>query len=145
MTLGEQVVEPLIVHGIKDVDLKARAAELLSQVGLGADFSDRYPHQLSGGQARRVGVARALALEPGLIIADEPTAGLDVSIQGDVLNLLNEIQERTGVAILIITHNMSVVRHCADPGDRAFARRGRRGRPLRPRSSPIRPKPTPGR
>ncbi len=114
VTLGEQVVEPLIVHGVKNVDLKARAAELLSQVGLGDDYAERYPHQLSGGQARRVGVARALALEPSLIIADEPTAGLDVSIQGDVLNLLNEIQERTGVAILIITHNMSVVRHCAD-------------------------------
>jgi len=114
VTLGEQVVEPLIVQGVKDVDLKARAAELLSQVGLGPDFAGRYPHQLSGGQARRVGVARAVVLEPDLIIADEPTAGLDVSIQGDVLNLLNEIQERTGVSILIITHNMSVVRHCAD-------------------------------
>ena len=114
VTLGEQIVEPLIVHDIQGVDLKARALELLRQVGLGPDYADRYPHQLSGGQARRVGVARALALEPALIVADEPTAGLDVSIQGDVLNLLNEIQERTGVAILIITHNMSVVRHCAD-------------------------------
>lgn len=114
VTIGEQVVEPLIVQGIKGVDLPARALELLGQVGLGSDFLDRYPHQLSGGQARRVGVARALALEPELIIADEPTAGLDVSIQGEVLNLLNEIQERLGVAILIITHNMSVVRHSAD-------------------------------
>lgn len=82
--------------------------------GLDASFAKRYPHQMSGGQARRVGVARALMLNPSLIIADEPTAGLDVSIQGDVLNLLNEIQERTSVAILLITHNMSVVRHCAD-------------------------------
>ncbi len=114
VTVGEQVVEPLIVQGVKGVDLPARAIELLRQVGLGPEFVGRYPHQLSGGQARRVGVARALALEPSLIVADEPTAGLDVSIQGDVLNLLNEIQERAGVAILIITHNMSVVRHAAD-------------------------------
>ncbi len=114
VTIGEQVVEPLIVQGVKGVNLPDRALELLAQVGLGPQFADRYPHQLSGGQARRVGVARALALEPELIIADEPTAGLDVSIQGEVLNLLNEIQERLGVAILIITHNMSVVRHSAD-------------------------------
>ncbi len=114
VTVGEQVVEPLIVQGIKGVNLRNRALELLSQVGLGPEFAGRYPHELSGGQARRVGVARALALEPELIIADEPTAGLDVSIQGDVLNLLNQVQERAGVAILIITHNMSVVRHCAD-------------------------------
>lgn len=114
VSLGEQIVEPLVVHGVKGVDLTARAHELLRQVGLGPDYADRYPHQLSGGQARRIGIARALALEPALIIADEPTAGLDVSVQGDVLNLLNAIQERTGVAILIITHNMSVVRHCAD-------------------------------
>ncbi len=112
--LGKQVVEPLLIHRQGGGDLRARALELLAQVGLGAEFAERYPHQLSGGQARRVGVARALALEPRLIVADEPTAGLDVSIQGDILNLLNEIQERSGVAILIITHNMSVVRHCAD-------------------------------
>ncbi len=114
VTLGKQVVEPLVVHGQGERDLRARALELLGQVGLGPEFAERYPHQLSGGQARRVGVARALALQPDLIVADEPTAGLDVSIQGDVLNLLNEIQEETGVAILIITHNMSVVRHSAD-------------------------------
>jgi ABC-type oligopeptide transport system ATPase subunit len=83
-------------------------------VQLPADFAERYPHQLSGGQARRVAVARALALEPKLIIADEPTAGLDVSIQGEILNLLAQIQDRTGVTILIITHNLNVVRHISD-------------------------------
>ena len=114
MTIGEQIVEPLVIHGDGTCNLKERSALLLRQVGLGPEFSERYPHELSGGQARRVGVARALALEPKLIIADEPTAGLDVSIQGDVLNLLNEIQEQTGVSILFITHNMSVVRHSAD-------------------------------
>lgn len=114
MKIGEQIVEPLIVHGETGADRDAIVSKLLIDVGLPAHFASRYPHELSGGQARRVGVARALALSPKLIIADEPTAGLDVSVQGEVLNLLNEIQENTGVSILIITHNMSVVRHSAD-------------------------------
>lgn len=114
VTIGEQILEPLIVQGRRDLDRRETLNRLLTNVGLPVSFASRYPHQLSGGQARRVGVARALALDPELIIADEPTAGLDVSVQGEVLNLLNEIQERTGVSILIITHNMSVVRHCAD-------------------------------
>ncbi|MGC1426948.1 MAG: ABC transporter ATP-binding protein [Albidovulum sp.] len=114
MTIGEQILEPFTVQGRKGFDRQETVSSLLRNVGLPKDFATRYPHQLSGGQARRVGVARALALDPELIIADEPTAGLDVSVQGEVLNLLNEIQERTGVSILIITHNMSVVRHCAD-------------------------------
>ena len=83
-------------------------------VGLGEDFADRYPHQLSGGQARRVGVARALALRPDILIADEPTAGLDVSIQGEVLNLLSGLQQEMGLGIMIITHNLNIVRHVAD-------------------------------
>jgi ABC-type oligopeptide transport system ATPase subunit len=83
-------------------------------VGLNSDFADRYPHQLSGGQARRVGVARALALRPDLLIADEPTAGLDVSIQGEVLNLLSDLQKEMGLGIMIITHNLNIVRHVAD-------------------------------
>jgi peptide/nickel transport system ATP-binding protein len=83
-------------------------------VNLPAHFADRYPYQLSGGQARRVGVARALALEPKLILADEPTAGLDVSVQGDLLNLMNDLRERLGLAMVIITHNLNVVRHVAD-------------------------------
>ena len=87
---------------------------LLQLVGLEADFSRRYPHQLSGGQARRICVARALAQEPKLLIADEPTAGLDVSIQGEVLNLLAELQEQFQIPILIITHNLNIVRHVSD-------------------------------
>ncbi|NKC12156.1 MAG: ATP-binding cassette domain-containing protein [Gammaproteobacteria bacterium] len=83
-------------------------------MGLAGDFADRYPHQLSGGQARRVGVARAIALDPRLIIADEPTAGLDVSVQGEILNLLNGLRERLGLAMIIITHNLHVVHHVAD-------------------------------
>ena len=78
------------------------------------NFANRYPHQLSGGQARRVGVARAIALNPKLIIADEPTAGLDVSVQGEVLNLLNDLRERLDLALVIITHNLHVVHHVAD-------------------------------
>lgn len=113
-TVGATLAEPFTVHGLGNHDLKAEAVELLRKVGLPADFAGRYPHQLSGGQARRVGVARALALSPKLIIADEPTAGLDVSVQGEVLNLLNELQQRLGLSMLIITHNLNVVRHVAD-------------------------------
>lgn len=114
VSISEQVVEPLIVHGRKSEATRDRALELLTQVGLDASFANRYPHELSGGQARRAGVARALALSPQLIVADEPTAGLDVSIQGEVVNLLNTLQEQMGLSILLITHNMNVVRHAAD-------------------------------
>ncbi|WP_337918513.1 ABC transporter ATP-binding protein [Pseudaminobacter soli (ex Zhang et al. 2022)] len=105
--------EPFKVHGV-DADLSQEVARLLTQVGLSPDFADRFPHQLSGGQARRVGVARALALRPKLVIADEPTAGLDVSVQGELLNLMNDLQAKLGVAFLMITHNLHVVRHVAD-------------------------------
>ena len=114
MKVGSLITEPLVVHGIKGRDHHAEAVRLLQMVRLPADFIERYPHELSGGQARRVAVARALALSPKLIIADEPTAGLDVSIQGEIINLLAQIQEDTGVAILIITHNLNVVRHISD-------------------------------
>ncbi|OLO12643.1 peptide ABC transporter ATP-binding protein [Chromohalobacter japonicus] len=112
LSIASLVTEPLKIQGRKcspdDAD------RLLSMVGLSTDLGSRYPHQLSGGQARRVGVARALALDPKLLIADEPTAGLDMSVQGEILNLLNEIQSRTGVAILVITHNLNLVRHVTD-------------------------------
>ena len=106
--------EPFIIHGVKKRDARAEVKRLLEMVGLPADFADRYPHQLSGGQARRVGVARALALSPKLILADEPTAGLDVSVQGELLNLLNELRDKTGLAMMLITHNLHVIRHVAD-------------------------------
>ncbi|UWQ32167.1 ABC transporter ATP-binding protein [Leisingera sp. M527] len=114
VTIAEQVVEPLIVHGRRAEATRTRAIELLTQAGLGEAYADRFPHELSGGQARRAGVARALALSPSLVVADEPTAGLDVSVQGEVVNLLNTLQEQMGLSILLITHNMSVVRHAAD-------------------------------
>ena len=113
MTIGEALCEPFRIHG-RGREGPGEAIRLLEMVGLGADIAARYPHQLSGGQARRIGVARALALQPDMVIADEPTAGLDVSIQGDVLNLLIGLQERMGLGILIITHNLNVVRHVAD-------------------------------
>ena len=114
LTVRSLVAEPFHIHGIKIPDMDTRAAELLSMVGLAPHFFARYPHELSGGQARRVGVARALALEPSLIIADEPTAGLDVSVQGEILNLMAELQERLALSYLIITHNLPVVRHVSD-------------------------------
>lgn len=114
LTIRSLITEPYRIQGMKDRDLDAEAKRLLEMVNLPVHFADRYPYQLSGGQARRVGVARALALEPKLILADEPTAGLDVSVQGELLNLLNDLRERLGLAMVIITHNLSVVRHVAD-------------------------------
>lgn len=114
MTVGDLVTEPFRIHGAEGRNLRDETQRLLSLVGLPVEFASRYPHQLSGGQARRVGVARAIALDPTLVIADEPTAGLDVSVQGEVLNLLNELRERLGLAMVIITHNLHVVHHVAD-------------------------------
>ena len=114
LTVKSLITEPFVIHGIKGKNLDAEARRLLALVGLPADFVGRYPHQLSGGQARRVGVARALALSPKLIIADEPTAGLDVSVQGEILNLLARLQRELGLTYLIITHNLAVVRHVSD-------------------------------
>lgn len=114
MRLGQSVTEPLVIHGALTGDRRTRAVELLGQVGLTPGFADRYPHEVSGGQARRATVARALALNPALVIADEPTAGLDLSVQGELLNLLNALQARLGIAFLMITHNLAVARHVTD-------------------------------
>lgn len=114
LTIRNLITEPYRIQGMKNRDMDAEAKRLLEMVNLPAHFADHYPYQLSGGQARRVGVARALALEPKLILADEPTAGLDVSVQGELLNLMNDLRERLGLAMVIITHNLNVVRHVAD-------------------------------
>lgn len=114
MTVRKSLGEPFRIHPDLAGDPDESAMELLSMVGLSKDFADRYPHQLSGGQARRVCLARALASKPDLLVADEPTAGLDVSIQGEVLNLLSDIQKELGLGIMIITHNLNIVRHVAD-------------------------------
>ncbi|MDP6190428.1 MAG: ATP-binding cassette domain-containing protein [Gammaproteobacteria bacterium] len=106
--------EPILRRANQPQSITQEVERLLQLVGLDVSFAHRYPHQLSGGQARRICVARALAQEPKLLIADEPTAGLDVSIQGEVLNLLAELQEELQLPILIITHNLNIVRHVSD-------------------------------
>lgn len=114
LTVGYLVTEPFRIHHQPLPDPDRTARDLLATVGLPPAIAQRYPHELSGGQARRVGVARALALKPRLVIADEPTAGLDVSVQAEVLNLMADLRRDRGLAYLIITHNLALVRHVAD-------------------------------
>ena len=113
-TLKSLITEPFEIHRPEGFDVDAEADRLCDMVRLPRNFLSRYPHELSGGQARRVGVARALALNPKLIIADEPTAGLDVSVQGEILNLMSELQAAHGLGYMIISHNLPVVRHICD-------------------------------
>ncbi|MBI3455379.1 MAG: ABC transporter ATP-binding protein [Candidatus Rokubacteria bacterium] len=113
-TVRSLLAEPFRIHGVRERPLDEEVSRLLRVVGLPDGLRGAYPHELSGGQARRVGIARALALAPRLVIADEPTAGLDVSVQGDVLNLMNELRERLGLSYLIVTHNLPVIRHVSD-------------------------------
>lgn len=160
MTVGGIVGEPLEEHGIARGEEKKRRVEaLLDSVGLNPQYTNRYPHEFSGGQRQRIGIARALALNPEFIICDEPIAALDVSIQAQVVNLLEDLQERYGLTYLFISHDLSMIRHIADrvavmylgkimelapsdvlyreppAGDRP-ADRGRSGKTRRPRRPP---------
>lgn len=115
MTVGEIVGEALDIHGLYQGDArKGRINELLEKVGLNSEHSNRYPHEFSGGQQQRIGIARALAVEPEFIVCDEPISALDVSIQSQVVNMLEDMQEEFGLTYLFIAHDLSVVRHISD-------------------------------
>ncbi|MEO6334620.1 MAG: dipeptide ABC transporter ATP-binding protein [Pyrinomonadaceae bacterium] len=106
------VSEPLRIHGVSNkAERRARVADLLTKVGLDADYMNRYPHEFSGGQRQRIGIARALALNPKLIVCDEPVSALDVSVQAQVVNLLQDIQNEFGLTYLFISHGLAVVEH----------------------------------
>ncbi len=114
LTIRRLLAEPIRIHGFDMAEHWPRMRELMASIGLPEVLLDKYPHQISGGQARRVGMARALILNPRLIVADEPTAGLDVSIQGDLLNLMRDLQERFGLTYLIVSHNLNVIGKVTD-------------------------------
>jgi oligopeptide transport system ATP-binding protein len=116
MTVGRIIAEPLQVHRVLagSKERQERVEYLMGKVGLNPYFINRYPHEFSGGQRQRIGIARALALDPALIVADEPISALDVSIQAQVVNLMEELQEELGLTYLFIAHDLSMVRHICD-------------------------------
>ncbi len=115
MTVKDLIAEPLIIHGvIHGKDAEDRVAELMRSVGLDPNYMRRYPHEFSGGQRQRIGLARTLSLNPRMIVADEPVSALDVSVQAQVLNLLQELQGKLGLTLLFVAHDLSVVEHISD-------------------------------
>ena len=133
MKIGSIIDEPMKVHGIEpDVNKRRkRIAELLSVCGLNPAFADRYPHEMSGGQRQRVGIARALALNPDFIICDEAVSALDVSIQAQVINLLEDLRKEFDLTYLFIAHDLSVVRHLCNRVAVMYSRQDRGARGLR--------------
>ncbi len=111
-TVDRQLEEPLAIHGVADSE--PRIVRALEEVGLGAGFRFRYPHQLSGGQRQRVAIARALILEPSILLLDEPTSALDASVQAEVLNLLEELRARKGLTYILVSHDLAVVAHMCE-------------------------------
>ena len=113
--VGQIIGDPLELHGLaKGAELKRQVRELLDRVGLQPEHYNRYPHEFSGGQRQRIGIARALALRPKLIVADEPVSALDVSVQAQIINLLDELQDEFGLSYLFVAHDLGVVRHVSD-------------------------------
>ncbi|MCE8009825.1 dipeptide ABC transporter ATP-binding protein [Aestuariivita sp.] len=115
MTVGALIGEPLRIHKIgTPAERRAKVAELLRKVGLRPDHADRYPHEFSGGQRQRIGIARALATGPRIVIGDEPVSALDVSIQAQVVNILEDLKDEFGLTLIVIAHDLAVIRHIAD-------------------------------
>jgi len=114
ITVGEIVDEPLMLHGIAEGRRRERVAEILGLVGLAPGHAQRYPHEFSGGQRQRIGIARALSTNPKIVVADEPVSALDVSIQAQVINLMQDLQQEFGLSYLFVAHDLSVVRHISD-------------------------------
>jgi oligopeptide/dipeptide ABC transporter ATP-binding protein len=113
-TIANIIEQPLAVHGVPKDERRARTLELLDKIGLGHRAVNRYPHEFSGGQRQRIAIARAIALKPKLVIADEPVSALDVSVQSQILNLMSDLKDEMGMAYLFIAHDLAVVRHMAD-------------------------------
>jgi oligopeptide transport system ATP-binding protein len=113
MTIGDIIAEPMTVHcsELSKAERKKRVAEMMEQVGLLPQMINRYPHEFSGGQCQRIGVARAMILKPKLIVCDEPVSALDVSIQAQIINLIQELQKSFGLSLIFISHDLSIVKH----------------------------------